>query len=170
LQFEIKRSVRYQRPLSLAFMDVDNFKSINDTLGHAAGDRVLAAVSGAISECVRASDFIGRLGGDEFAVLLVETDAAAAKKIAEKIRAHIAAAHLKETKTAITVSVGVVTCDCALAMSDDFLREADRLMYQVKQSGKDGVRAAILSSTAKSRRAYSRTSCVNTNPNEPSEM
>jgi len=134
---ELDRNRRYPRPLSLMYMDLDNFKVINDTHGHQTGDAVLRLVADAMRSSVRQADVVGRLGGDEFAVLMPETDApladAAAKRLVVGLRTVF-----KGTPT-VTASIGVVSCTSTDASTDDLLRRADQAMYDAKKSGKDRV-------------------------------
>ncbi len=143
LQREMARNRRYRRPLSLIYMDVDNFKSINDSLGHQTGNSVLTTVAMVLKESVRRMDIVARLGGDEFSVLLPETDEAAARKTVERVQENL----LREAGAQgwkVTVSVGTVTyyrMDCT---ADDIIRKADDLMYQVKRGGKNGALYAVI--------------------------
>ena len=134
---ELDRNRRYPRPLALMYMDLDNFKVINDTHGHQTGDAVLRLVADAMRSSVRQADVVGRLGGDEFAVLMPETDApladAAAKRLVVGLRTVF-----KGTPT-VTASIGVVSCTVTDASTDDLLRRADQAMYDAKKSGKDRV-------------------------------
>jgi len=134
---ELDRNRRYPRPLALMYMDLDNFKVINDTHGHQTGDAVLRLVADAMRSSVRQADVVGRLGGDEFAVLMPETDApladAAAKRLVVGLRTVF-----KGTPT-VTASIGVVSCTSTDASTDDLLRRADQAMYDAKKSGKDRV-------------------------------
>ena len=134
---ELDRNRRYPRPLALMYMDLDNFKVINDTHGHQTGDAVLRLVADAMRSSVRQADVVGRLGGDEFAVLMPETDApladAAAKRLVVGLRTVF-----KGTPT-VTASIGVVSCAATDASTDDLLRRADQAMYDAKKSGKDRV-------------------------------
>jgi two-component system, cell cycle response regulator len=124
---------RHERPLTIAIVDIDHFKAVNDRCGHAEGDRVLAAVAHAMREHLRAEDQIGRLGGEEFLVLLPETDARAANKAAEKMRANVAA-------TGVTISVGWASWEGEDA--DDLLRRADDALYAAKAHGRNCVKGA----------------------------
>jgi diguanylate cyclase (GGDEF)-like protein len=134
---ELERNRRYPRPLALLYLDLDDFKVINDSHGHQTGDAVLRLVAEAMRSSVRQADIVGRLGGDEFAVLMPETDAAladaAAKRLAESLRTVF-----KGTPT-VTASIGVVSCTVADANTDDLLRRADQAMYDAKKAGKDRV-------------------------------
>jgi diguanylate cyclase (GGDEF)-like protein len=137
LNQELDRNRRYPRPLALLYMDLDNFKVINDTHGHQTGDAVLRLVADAMRSSVRQADIVGRLGGDEFAVLMPETDApladAAAKRLVEGLRTVF-----KGTPN-VTASIGVVSCTATDASTDDLLRRADQAMYDAKKMGKDRV-------------------------------
>jgi len=134
---ELDRNRRYPRPLALMYMDLDNFKVINDTHGHQTGDAVLKLVADAMRTSVRQADVVGRLGGDEFAVIMPETDAhladAAAKRLVVGLR------NVFKGTPNVTASIGVVSCTATEASTDDLLRRADQAMYDAKKSGKDRV-------------------------------
>jgi len=134
---ELDRNRRYPRPLALMYMDLDNFKVINDTHGHQTGDAVLRLVADAMHTSVRAADVVGRLGGDEFAVLMPETDAqladAAAKRLVASLR------NVFKGTPNVTASIGLVSCTATDASTDDLLRRADQAMYDAKRKGKDRV-------------------------------
>jgi two-component system, cell cycle response regulator len=124
---------RHGRPLTIAIVDIDHFKAVNDRYGHAEGDRVLAAVAQTMRQHLRAEDQIGRLGGEEFLVLLPETDARAAHKAAEKMRANVAAG-------GVTISVGWAAW--AGEEADELLRRADDALYAAKAHGRNCVKGA----------------------------
>ena len=134
---ELERNRRYPRPLALIYMDLDNFKVINDTHGHQTGDAVLRLVADAMRTSVRTADVVGRLGGDEFGVLMPETDApladAAAKRLVASLR------NVFKGTPSVTASIGVVSCTATDASTDDLLRRADQAMYDAKKAGKDRV-------------------------------
>ena len=134
---ELERNRRYPRPLSLIYLDLDNFKVINDTHGHQTGDAVLRLVADAMRTSVRTADVVGRLGGDEFGVLMPETDApladAAAKRLVASLR------NVFKGTPSVTASIGVVSCMATDASTDDLLRRADQAMYDAKKAGKDRV-------------------------------
>jgi len=134
---ELDRNRRYPRPLALLYMDLDNFKVINDTHGHQTGDAVLRLVADSMRSSVRHADVVGRLGGDEFAVLMPETDAALADAAAKRLIAGLRTV-FKGTPN-VTASIGVVSCAATDASTDDLLRRADQAMYDAKKSGKDRV-------------------------------
>jgi diguanylate cyclase (GGDEF)-like protein len=135
LNEEIARSVRYGRPLSLMTIDVDDFKSVNDTYGHLAGDRVLADVGRRLRSNARTGDVVARIGGDEFAVILPETEAAAAVNFAERIRREAS----QYRATPVTLSVGVSFLDLSDPTPEEMLEAADVALYAVKRAGRDGV-------------------------------
>jgi two-component system cell cycle response regulator len=130
---------RHGHPLSIAVLDLDNFKRINDNHGHKTGDAVLVASARALGAHLRAEDQLGRLGGEEFLVLLPDTHAEAAGHVAEKLRMEVAAA---PTPVAVTVSVGLATWDGEAP--EDLLHRADEALYAAKDAGRDRVMAATL--------------------------
>ncbi len=141
---ELDRAQRYERPLTLAYLDVDNFKRVNDALGHSVGDRLLRVVAETIRGRIRKSDVIARLGGDEFAVLLPEAGYEAAQTAVYKLRAALLEV-MRNRDWPVTFSVGVVTCVGAPdATLDELIKAADRLMYAVKRGGKNMIRHEIL--------------------------
>jgi diguanylate cyclase (GGDEF)-like protein len=138
LSAEILRMMRYGRHFSLAYIDLDNFKSVNDARGHASGDRLLRIVAEGLRDSVRSSDVVARLGGDEFAILLPETGAAAAEAVIRKVQGTVDAL-LREGLWDVTMSIGLLSCESAPESSDQALRLADSLMYRAKSEGKNRV-------------------------------
>lgn len=137
LQEEFTRAQRYGTPLSVLLLDVDHFKAINDTLGHAAGDRVLQAVAQALRSNLRESDLCGRHGGEEFLVGLPSTGLHQALIVADKIRKAVAALDVPELNgRTVTVSVGVASGEASL---EALLETADRRMYEAKHGGRNQV-------------------------------
>ncbi|MBI5283968.1 MAG: EAL domain-containing protein [Chloroflexi bacterium] len=138
LEHAIRRGSREDAQLSVLFVDLDNFKSVNDTLGHAAGDAILVDVGHALRGCVRDGDAVARLGGDEFAILLEDlTDTAMATEVAERIvdaLRHPVSSMYAEVVT--RASVGVAVVRCREASGDELLRHADIAMYAAKGRGK----------------------------------
>ncbi len=141
LKAEVERSNRYNHPLSLLLLDIDNFKKYNDSYGHLEGDKVLVRLGQVIKSCLRAMDSAYRYGGEEFTVILPETEGAEAATVAERIRAAVEELRFKpvgDTKVSITVSVGVTEYirgeDVAV-----FVQRADRAMYQSKDKGRNHV-------------------------------
>jgi diguanylate cyclase (GGDEF)-like protein len=148
-EVELSRAVRTRQPVSIALIDIDHFKSVNDTHGHLVGDRVLKAIANALSTHSRDYDRVGRFGGEEFVLLLPQTVAADATKIAERLRRFVEgmAIPIDERPDAplvkVTISIGVT----AMAKDDpraltDLLAAADSALYQAKQSGRNRVAAA----------------------------
>lgn len=137
-QREIDRLQRYHQPFTLCYIDLDNFKGVNDSLGHSVGDQVLCAVTATIASHLRATDLLARLGGDEFALLLPQTEQAGALATMDKLRQEVAT-RMAASGWPVTLSVGLLTCHRAPASVDDLLREVDRLMYSAKGGGKDRV-------------------------------
>lgn len=143
LEIEISRSRRHGHPLALLMMDLDHFKRVNDTFGHDAGDRVLAAVAESCREVIRTSDALGRIGGEEFALLLPETGLPGARAAAERVRQRIESQRvtaLDGSVIQITVSIGVAAGDPAAPASlAELLDAADRGLYRAKESGRNRV-------------------------------
>lgn len=126
---------RYRHPLALGYIDLDNFKTVNDTVGHAEGDRVLKAVAERLQANVRKTDAVCRLGGDEFAVFMPETGLKAARAAFEKIHQDLSLA-ATEQGWSIGFSIGVAVFPDFPCSVDEALQIADKLMYQVKKAGK----------------------------------
>jgi diguanylate cyclase (GGDEF)-like protein len=140
---EIKRQTRTQKPLSMLLVDLDDFKTLNDRLGHASGDELLMRVASIMDASVRDSDLLARYGGEEFVVLATDTDLEGAVRLAEKIRMaveqarHIVNDSLRPVR--ITVSVGVAQYSGNRRL---FFESADRALYRAKDQGKNCVIAA----------------------------
>ena len=137
LAHELSRNRRYGRPLALIYLDLDNFKAVNDAHGHATGDAVLRLVADSIGGAVRQADIVGRLGGDEFGVLLPETDGTVAHAAATRLAAGIRTVF--RGTPSVTASIGLVAVSGTEAGTDDLLRKADEAMYAAKHAGKDRV-------------------------------
>lgn len=131
-------SIRHNHPVTLGYVDVDNFKGVNDLLGHSEGDRVLKEVAGTLDRFVRTTDVTGRLGGDEFAVFLPETDLAGAQILFRRMHQELTGVALKGNWP-IGFSVGVAVFPLAPGCIDEALKRADDLMYRVKKSGKNNL-------------------------------
>ena len=132
-------SIRYQRRLAVLFLDLDRFKEINDSMGHAIGDQVLCKISERLAGCVRASDTVGRIGGDEFVVVLAELENERDATIcAEKIAAAVAAPLRIDNKDIdITLSIGIAIYPGDGEDADALIRSADTAMYRAKSEGRD---------------------------------
>ena len=137
-------SLQAREPICVLLLDVDNFKSINDQHGHAAGDRVLIEVSRACKASLRDADLLARYGGEEFVALLPATDLPLALQVAERVRASVAQSYVVTDRGAAvqpTVSVGVSMLADGLLSFDSLLAQADSAMYEAKRSGKNRVGA-----------------------------
>lgn len=143
VELERSRTARYNRPFTLAYMDVDGFKAVNDSLGHAAGDEALRLIAATMAENVRSMDAIARLGGDEFGLLFPETGEEAAEFAVRKIQGRLTEV-MAGRKLDLTFSFGAVICVGAPASVDKLLQRADMLMYEAKKAGRNGYRAEVL--------------------------
>lgn len=141
-QAEVARARRSGRPLTVVYIDLDNFKSINDRLGHEAGDELLRVVADTLRSNFRITDTVARLGGDEFGMLLPETGDEVAKVLITKNRA-LLAEEMRRRQWPVGFSVGVLTCVAAPETVDAMVKLADELMYSVKTGGKDAARFAV---------------------------
>lgn len=139
---EIERARRYGHPISLAYLDLDNFKAVNDRFGHDTGDRLLVAVAELFRDSLRSTDEVARLGGDEFAIMLTETDPEAGADVVYKLREALLYS-MREGGWPVSASIGLVTFLEPPAGLQDMLKEADSLMYSVKSGGKDAVRHEV---------------------------
>ena len=145
LRRETKRSIRGNRPLSLLFIDLDGFKTINDTHGHLSGSRALVEAGAVIRGGARETDVVARFGGDEFALVLPDTGESGALAVAERVCERIAAhAFLaaQGLRVHLTASVGVATLPDMARTADELVQSADAAMYQVKAQGKNGIQVA----------------------------
>jgi diguanylate cyclase (GGDEF)-like protein len=138
IQSEINRYERYQHPFTVVYIDLDNFKMVNDRYGHLGGDKVLRAIVADIRKRLRKTDTVGRLGGDEFGLFLPETGQDAAQVVVKKIHSGILAA-MQLRKLSVTASLGVVTCQGVPPSAETLIKSADELMYSIKNHGKDGI-------------------------------
>ncbi|HYN02149.1 MAG TPA: diguanylate cyclase [Vicinamibacteria bacterium] len=145
--FELARSSRYRHPLTIAYVDLDDFKSINDRFGHSRGDEVLVAVAHAIRKACRSTDIVGRVGGDEFVVLFPETGRDAAETALLKLRSRIEEV-ASQHGSRVTASVGSVSFAKPPADVEVLVHEADTVMYAVKAGGKNALRCVEASTAA----------------------
>jgi len=146
LEQEVQRSRRYGTDLSLLLCDVDYFKEINDTYGHAAGDSALALVAEVLRKLVRRTDMAGRYGGDEFMILMPQTGDAGAKEFADRILKAVRKLVFKpdqHKKVAMTISVGLSVFDPVKDNADTLISRADDAMYSSKRRGRNRVTAAL---------------------------
>jgi len=143
---EIARSTRTHNPVSVALVDIDHFKAVNDTYGHLVGDIALRAVAKTIREHLRSYDLAGRFGGEEFVIMLPQTSEADAMAIAERLRGSIAAMaipieHPDGTCVRLTVSVGIAALDGTARELTDLLAAADSALYYAKENGRNKTHA-----------------------------
>jgi diguanylate cyclase (GGDEF)-like protein len=136
---ELARSSRYRHPLTVAYVDLDDFKEVNDRYGHTRGDAVLVAVARAMRRACRSTDLVGRLGGDEFVILFPETGREAAEPALVKLRSRVQEV-ARADGHAVTVSVGSVSFADPPGDVEVLVHEADRAMYAAKGGGKDALR------------------------------
>ena len=146
LSEEVDRAARYQAPLSVMMLDIDHFKSINDTWGHQAGDKILSEFRELIKSSVRVSDIVARYGGEEFLILAPSTDAEAAYNLAERIRENtekhnfeINGSDLEKRSVSVTVSAGVAQLAAHGITGDQLVKFADEALYRAKHSGRNCV-------------------------------
>jgi len=142
LQREMERTGRYRRPFTIAYLDIDNFKAVNDRFGHDTGDKLLASVASAMKRTLRRTDIIGRVGGDEFAVLLPETGQDAALTTISKLRLNLLK-EMQDRDWPVTFSIGVLTCLDPPHSAVDLLKMADKSMYLIKHTSKNGIRYSV---------------------------
>jgi diguanylate cyclase (GGDEF)-like protein len=140
LKEELQRALRHGRELSLLMLDIDNFKRINDTHGHLAGDRVLSGLALLLQQRLRPNDKLGRYGGEEFCAILPETPLTSAAHVAETLRAMVAGQTFAagEQRLAVTVSIGAALYQPPMGF-EDLYRAADVKLYQAKALGRDQV-------------------------------
>jgi two-component system cell cycle response regulator len=142
LAHEFQRAKRYKHPLSVMLVDIDHFKSVNDTYGHPVGDKVLVEVAAAIRQSIRGTDMVGRFGGEEFIVLAPETPASAGGIVAERVRqsiAHRTSGKSDQGMPAVTASIGVASTEIAAANETELVTRADQALYRAKREGRNRV-------------------------------
>lgn len=139
LQMEISRIRRYPHPITLVYVDVDNFKLVNDLFGHRIGDEVLRCIATELKSHLRMTDTVARLGGDEFVMLLPSTRQPEARVVVSKVYAHLIEI-MRRKNWPVTFSMGVVTCEFSPYSAEQLVNMADELMYEVKNSTKNNIR------------------------------
>jgi diguanylate cyclase (GGDEF)-like protein len=138
---ELNRTRRYQRPLVMAYLNVDAFERFNERHGYADGDALLILMAGVIRSCLRTSDVVARIAADEFAVLLPETHPDGARVAVEKIQQHLAAA-VAAAGQRVTFSAAAITYAEGPVSLEGMLRQADAVMFEAKRSGGNAIRCA----------------------------
>jgi diguanylate cyclase (GGDEF)-like protein len=144
VELELERARRFERPITVAYLDADNFKEINDRFGHSTGDLLLRSAVQTVEGNIRSTDLLARLGGDEFILMLPETGRAQAAMVVARVRQALSTAMLRHGWP-VTFSIGVVTFLTPPESVDEVVRAADSLMYEVKRGGKNSIRHEIRS-------------------------
>jgi diguanylate cyclase (GGDEF)-like protein len=139
---ELHRARRYERPFTLAYVDIDHFKAVNDRFGHSTGDRLLRLVVETMKHNSRAVDVVARIGGDEFVILFPETGPDSAQIVSRKLQERLLSV-VQQDGWPVTFSIGAITFISPPPTVDEMLRLADRLMYSAKKSGKNQIRHEI---------------------------
>lgn len=148
LDGELERMRRYPHPISLAFIDLDNFKYVNDRYGHAVGDVVLVHVVSCLRAVTRKTDAIARLGGDEFVILMIETNSTVVKGAIEKLHRHLRKV-MQINNWPVTASIGVITLTTPPTNAAALMQHVDSLMYRAKKEGKNKTVYAEYSETSR---------------------
>jgi diguanylate cyclase (GGDEF)-like protein len=142
LQTEMDLFRRYKHPFTVAYVDIDNFKTINDQFGHSTGDRVLHTVVTYVRNRLRKTDVVARLGGDELAILLRETSQEPAKIVISKIQQGLLG-EMRKNNWPVTFSIGVITFLAPPATTNELIKMVDDLMYTVKRNGKNATSYSV---------------------------
>ena len=148
LDEEVSRAQRYKTPLSVVMIDIDHFKQVNDTHGHAMGDAVLRNIGAMLKSCVRTTDLAARYGGEEFTLVLPHTDVPAALQVAENLRIRFSEIEhqLDGVTLRKTASMGIAARDGQgeVPQAEDLLKYADEALYHAKQNGRNQVQVSGL--------------------------
>jgi two-component system, cell cycle response regulator len=141
LEREVARSARHSRPLSFVMIDIDRFKSVNDTYGHLVGDYVIRELADRIRPRVRREDLFARYGGEEFCMVLVETPLEGAKQVAERVRVAVAEKPFAQANLSlpVTISIGISCLDGSGMSCEQLMQDADEKLYQAKRKGRNQV-------------------------------
>jgi diguanylate cyclase (GGDEF)-like protein len=142
LYLEVERIRRYPHPITVVYIDIDNFKLVNDLFGHKIGDEVLHCIAGELKSQLRKTDIVARVGGDEFALLFPSAHQLEAKVVISKVHASLKEA-MSRRNWPVTFSMGMVTCLAPPYTTEQIINMADELMYEVKNSTKNNFCCAI---------------------------
>src|SRR5262249_23904668 len=145
-QRDIARCRRAGRPLTAVFIDIDDFKHVNDYFGHGDGDKVLQTIATAIRETTRESDIVARIGGDEFVVILPEMSYELAEHYITRLQDHLRSC-VDEHGHDVTLSIGAATYMSPPGMLDEILKTADDMMYVVKRRAKNALKHTLIEGT-----------------------
>jgi len=143
---ELDRARRYQYPMSVLMCDLDHFKNINDTYGHAVGDMVIKRFAAICQKVLRKQDALGRVGGEEFSIILPHTDADEAIQLAARIQQELASSQgvkADEQDIAVTVSIGITQLSADTSNFDELLHESDKAMYEAKHAGRNCIKVYL---------------------------
>lgn len=143
LTIEIQRAQRYPYPITLAYLDIDNFKRVNDQQGHNQGDRLLKGVAQTLSTGIRNTDIVSRIGGDEFIIMMPYTNRSQAEQVLPRVHQNLIS-FIDKHHFPVGFSVGVVTFEYPSTTVDDMVSVADSVMYQAKQNGKNQIVYQVL--------------------------
>jgi diguanylate cyclase (GGDEF)-like protein len=142
MQKEIERSKRNKHPFTIVYLDIDNFKYINDHYGHSVGDEVLYSIANQAKKHLRKVDVVARLGGDEFAFLLPETNQREASDAISKVQTSLLD-EVRSNDWPVTFSIGVLTCTTPSKSIEKIIKQADEVMYSVKNNGKNSISYSV---------------------------
>ena len=140
---ELNKARRYQTPISVLYLDIDDFKQVNDRFGHHIGDALLRAVAKTVKKNIRAIDVVARLGGDEFGILLAGTGAEAAALVVRKLKKKLSEL-IQDNGWSVTLSIGAVTFEVLPDSVDEMINAADGQMYHAKKDGKNRIQYKII--------------------------
>jgi len=139
---ELERSRRFNKPLSILYIDLDNFKTVNDNFGHDVGDKLLCRVVKTIKDNIRSFDIFSRLGGDEFIILLPETSPESARSVADKLK-NVVYKKMKYYNWPVSISIGLAIYKKQPDTVEELIKISDQLMYAAKQEGKNRIKSEV---------------------------